>query len=89
MIALEDCIAMCGLTRDEVDAIAEHEHVPELVAAALADYLLHRDKGAVAVRNMIRDDIRHAISAGDAAHARQLIVALKHFLAQHPEAAAV
>ncbi len=27
MISIEDCIAMCDLTREEVDAIAEHEHI--------------------------------------------------------------
>ena len=87
MIALEDCMAMCGLTEAEIDAIAEHEHIPELAAAALADYLLHRERGARVVRDMIRDDIRHAIRVGDAGHARQLIAALNHFLAEHPEAA--
>ena len=39
MVTLEDCIAFCGLTEAEVLAIAEHEHVPEVAAAALAQYL--------------------------------------------------
>ncbi len=34
MIALEDCIALCGLTEEEVLAIAEHEHLHEILAAA-------------------------------------------------------
>ena len=29
MITLEDCIAFCGLTEEEVLAIAEHEHLPK------------------------------------------------------------
>jgi hypothetical protein len=29
MISLEDCIAFCGLTEDEVAAISEHEHIPK------------------------------------------------------------
>jgi hypothetical protein len=40
MISLEDCISMCGLDENEVAAIAEHEHIPEIAAAALASYLL-------------------------------------------------
>jgi hypothetical protein len=40
MITLEDCVALCGLTEEEVLAIAEHEHVPEIAATALASYLL-------------------------------------------------
>ena len=87
MIALEDVQALCGLTIEEIDAIAEHEHIPELSAAALGDYLLHRAKGARVIRDMIKDDIRHAIRSGNAPHARQLIAALNHFLSDHPEAA--
>jgi hypothetical protein len=87
MIALEDCLAMCDLTPDEIAAIAEHEHMPEVAAAALGSYLIHRERGARAVRDMIRDDIRHAIRAGDGRHARQLVATLSHFLRDHPEAA--
>ena len=39
-ITLEDCIALCGLEESEVAAIAEHEHIPEISAAALAQCLL-------------------------------------------------
>ena len=41
MISFEDCFALCGLTRDEVLALAEHEHIPEIAAAALGQYLLN------------------------------------------------
>lgn len=43
MITLEDCIGLCGLTETEVLAIAEHEHLPEIAAAALAQYLLSKE----------------------------------------------
>ncbi len=87
MIALEDCLAMCDLTPDEIAAIAEHEHMPELAAAALGAYLAHREKGEHVVYGMIRDDIRIAIRAGDARHARHLVATLCHFLRDHPGAA--
>ena len=45
MITLEDCIAMCGLTEEEILAIAEHEHIPEIAAAVLAQYLLCQSTG--------------------------------------------
>ena len=35
MISLQDCIDLCGLTEEQVLAIAEHEHIPEIVAASL------------------------------------------------------
>ena len=43
MISLEDCVALCGLTEEEVLAIAEHGQLPEIAATALAQYLLKQD----------------------------------------------
>ncbi len=88
MITLEDCICMCGLTEEEVLAIAEHEHIPEIAATALAQYLLCQDHGAETIRDMLRDDIRVALARGDRKHARGLFMALRHFLTAHPEARA-
>ena len=39
MITLNDCIALCGLKEEEILAIAEHEHLPEIAATALASFL--------------------------------------------------
>ena len=86
MISLEDCIALCGLTEQEVMAIAEHEHVPEIAAAAMARYLLKKPGGAATIRDMIRDDIREAASRGDRDRASELMMVLRHFLETHPEA---
>jgi len=84
MITLEDCIALCGLSRDEVDAIAEHEHLPESAAAAFAAWLMQREEtGVPAISQMLRDDIRAAVDRGDHAHAAELIAALRHFLSEH------
>lgn len=88
MISLKDCIALCDLSADEIAAIAEHEHAPEISAAAMGAYLLHKDRGAAVVKAMIHDDIRAAIAAGDAHHARQLVHTMAAFLRDHPEAAA-
>ena len=85
MISLDDCIAMCGLTREEVDAIAEHEHIDEMDAAALADHLMSRARGARRVHEMIRDDIRAALARGHEEHAAELLAALRHFVKAHPE----
>ena len=60
MISMHDCIALCGLSEEEVLAIAEHEHIPEIAAAALAQYLLQREHGPERIRDMIVDDIRQA-----------------------------
>jgi hypothetical protein len=83
MISLADCIALCGLTEDEVLAIAEHEHIPEIAAAALAQYLLNQEGGIEKIQSMIRDDIRQALARGDRDHARELFMALRHFLTEY------
>ena len=89
MISLEDCIGMCGLTQEEVLAIAEHEHVPEIVAAALAQYLLRQDHGCERIRDMIVDDIHDARRRGDGQHTQTLLHVLHRFLQGHPEARGV
>ncbi len=85
MITLEDCIAFSGLTEEEVLALAEHEHLFEIAAAALASYLLKQRHGPDKIRIMIIEDIRAALDRGDRRHAKELFAALRHFLATHPE----
>ena len=38
VLTLQDCIALSDLTEEEILAIAEHEHIPEIVAAELGNY---------------------------------------------------
>lgn len=86
MISLEDCIALCGLSEEEILAIAEHEHVPEIVAAGMATCMLERAEGCEVIRDMIVDDIHAARERGDWRHVRELLSCLQHFLKEHPEA---
>ncbi len=86
MISFEDCVAMCGLSREEIAAIAEHEHIPEMAAAALGNYLLGKEHGIETIRDMIIDDIREASSRGDHKHAGELLSVLRQLVATHPEA---
>ena len=83
MITLEDCIAFCGLNEEVVLVIAEHEHVPEIVAASLASSLMGLENGAEKVRNMIVDSIRRAQFHGDRQHVLRLLHVLRHFLKEH------
>lgn len=85
MLTLNDCIALCDLTEEEVAAIAEHEHIPMIVAAELAHYLVHTPEGVPMIRRFIADDIRAAVGRGDAAHVRLLKLVLWHFIETHPQ----
>jgi hypothetical protein len=82
MIAPEDCIAMCGLTKEEVSAIAEHEHISEVIATAMARYLLNAPNGAEKIRDMMRADIHEALDRKDAPHASELLSVPREFLAK-------
>ena len=87
MICLEDLIGFCDLTPDEVHAIAEHEHIADAVAVVLGASLLHSEHGPDHIRDMFIDDIRAAVHRHDVPHARHLVVTLRHFLHEHPDAA--
>ncbi len=86
MITLEDCIGLCGLTEEEVLAVAEHEHLPEIAATAFAQYVLSRDHGSEVIRDMIVEDIRMAQRGGNKEHVLTLLHVLHHFLLTHPGA---
>ncbi len=86
MITLDDIVDLCPLTREEVEALAEHDHLPGVAAAALADYLMHSPSGPQKVQQLICEDIREALHKDDLDHARELFAALHHFMSEHPEA---
>lgn len=84
MLTIDDCIALSGLTGPEIDAIAEHEHLPEIVALELGCCLVHSRDGSRRIAGFIRDDIEAARRHGQARHARQLAGVLRGFVAHHP-----
>lgn len=86
MITLNDCIAMCDLPEEVVLAIAEHDHLPEVAACALAQYMLRQADGPARIRDIIIDDVKAAQARGDRAHVQSLLHVLHHFLKEHPEA---
>ena len=84
VLTLEDCLALCELSEDEVLAIAEHEHIPELAAAELGNYLAHTPEGELAIKAMIRDDLAAARAKGDRSRELALKLLLRNFVLQHP-----
>lgn len=84
MLTLEDCIGLCGLSEEEILAIAEHEHIPEMAAVELANYLVQMPDGELYIRAMIRDDILAAVQAGHRDRALALKLVLRNFVLCHP-----
>ncbi len=83
MLTIVDCIALSDLTEQEVDAIAEHEHLPEIVAAEMGYWLVHTESGERRIKRMIVDDIEAARTRGDFVHSAKLKLVLKHFVQEH------
>ncbi len=84
MLTIKDCIALSDLTEAQIDAIAEHEHVPEMVAAELGCCLAHTPGGDAVIVHILADDIAEARAHGRVAHAAELVEALTDFVATHP-----
>jgi len=84
MLTLEDCIALSELSEEEVLAIAEHEHIPEMAAAEFGNYLVHCEDGETCIKAIIKDDIAAASAAGHRDRALALRLVLRNFILQHP-----
>ena len=84
MLSLEDCLALCDLTEEEVLAIAHHEHIPEIAAAELGNYLVHTPEGERRIKAIIRDDIAEACACGNRTRELALKHLLREFVLQHP-----
>jgi hypothetical protein len=84
MLTLEDCLALCDLTEEEVLAIAEHEHIPEMAALELGNYLVHAPGGEMRIKSIIRDDIAEARLRGHRSVELALKLVLRDFVLQHP-----
>jgi hypothetical protein len=84
MLSLQDCLALCELSEDEVLAIAHHEHLPEIAAAELGNYLCHTPEGEMRIKSIIRDDIAEARAGGDRVRELALKMMLRDFVLHHP-----
>jgi len=85
MLTFDDCVALCELTEEEIAAIADHEHLPMIVAAELGSYLIQGPDGALRIKRIILDDMMVADRAGDNGRALMLKLVLRHFVDRHPE----
>jgi hypothetical protein len=85
MLTFDDCVALCELTEDEIAAIAEHEHLPMIVAAELGNYLIHGPDGALRIKRIILDDMLAANRSRDSGRHLALKLVLRHFVERHPE----
>lgn len=84
MLTYEECLELSDLTSEEVDAIAEHEHMDPMIAMALGHYMITHE-GEQKIKRIIMDDIEKAQRDHNYQHAEMLQKVLQHFITTHPE----
>jgi hypothetical protein len=60
MLSLEDCIAFSGLTAEQLDAVACHEHLPLIVVAEWAETVLDAEDGCLRVAAILAEEVEAA-----------------------------
>ncbi|HRE16368.1 MAG TPA: hypothetical protein PLW86_04765 [Rhodocyclaceae bacterium] len=88
MLSMDDLLDYCELDRDEIAAVAEHEHLPLAVAAELSENLVDTPEGVAQLHQMVLDNIQHAKETGNKQHVRELARAYLHLQKTHPIRAA-
>lgn len=84
MLSIEDCLGLSGLSEDELQLVAEHEHVPLIVAAEMAAGLRRTPRGTYVLRGYMLDALEKAVSSGENDRARRLDRIIAGFVAAHP-----
>ncbi len=84
MLSLQECLDLCDLPPATISAIAEHEHVPEIVAAEMGCSLTHSPQGICRIREFLQDNIAQAESCGLCEKAKQLGAAYQEFTQAFP-----
>lgn len=84
MLSLQDVIDYCDLDEGEIEAVAEHEHLPLAVAAEMGEALLSTPEGVCRLHEMILDNIEHALECGQVGHVEELACTYQHLQRTHP-----
>jgi len=84
MLSLEECLGFCDLEAELVEAPAQHEHLPVMVAVSLANNLLQTPRGIYRLHSALLDEIKAAWNSGDRIKAKSLDRAYAGFRKQRP-----
>jgi len=83
MLSYSDCVGLSELTPEEIAVIAEHEHLPDIVALEMGAVLHGTAAGRQLIRRMIIENSKAACRRGDTRTAAQLGLVLHHFIDTH------
>ena len=86
MLSLKKGVDFFDLSENEIDIIAEHENVPEIIAAEIGSTLLKTPAGICLIKLYMIENIESARSCQQFDKARQLETIYRHFDDEHPGA---
>lgn len=86
MLSLQECIDFSDLSKDEIEAIAEHEHVPQIIAAEIGSTLMQTASGVCLIKLYLLENLERARDLGQFEKARQLDSLYRRFVSAHPGA---
>jgi len=84
MLSIRDCLGFCDLDSAEIEAIAEHQHLPFIVAAELSGELMKTQEGLASLYGMVLDNLNHAVAQGDVERTMRNSLAYQHLRMAHP-----
>ncbi len=84
MLSMQDVLDYCDLDGGEIEAVAEHEHLPMAIAAEMGEALLSSPEGVFHLHEMIVENMQHALDSGRFEHAKDLADTYQHLQRTHP-----
>jgi len=84
MLSLIDCLDFIDLDRATIEVIAEHQHLPSVVAAELGDKLIASAKGIYQIHEMHRDLIEKVARTGHLEREKELRTIYAAFTRKYP-----
>jgi len=84
MLSMQDVLDYCDLDRGEIEAIAEHQHIPMAIAAELSEVLLCTPEGVCQLHTMIIENMQHALEVGHNERVLDLMQTYEHLQRTHP-----
>ncbi|MDD2883573.1 MAG: hypothetical protein PHT48_00855 [Dechloromonas sp.] len=84
MLSMQDVLDYCDLDQGEIEAIAEHEHIPMTIAAEMSEALLCTPEGVCRLHGMLIENMQHAIDCGQNEHVQALLQTYEHLQRTHP-----
>jgi hypothetical protein len=84
VLTLEECRDFSDLSEEEVREIAEHERLPQILAAALGHALLRSPNGVEIIRGYLLQNLEKATARGDVLKVRQVATLINRLMSRVP-----